>query len=111
MNIILCDDDNLIINELNSFIKQYFTEHNYPEPCIYSYSNGAELLASDKSADIIFLDIEMPGINGIITGKELKTMTRGNNLSELPSKHPNGPTKQKHKADITNTMNVENTRA
>ena len=39
---------------------------------IISYSCGEDLLSDTGNKDIVFLDIEMPGMNGIYVGNELK---------------------------------------
>ena len=39
---------------------------------IYSYKSGEELLESEEKFDIIFLDIDMDGINGIETAKRIR---------------------------------------
>lgn len=72
MRIAICDDDSLCVEKLNKYINNYFEHTHIKTPEIISFSNGADLLANAKNINILFLDIEMPGINGIYVGKELK---------------------------------------
>lgn len=51
----------------------YFFENvHIKAPEIVAYTNGEELLSDKGAKDIVFLDIEMPGMNGIYVGNELK---------------------------------------
>lgn len=72
MRIFLCDDDSTTLNQLSNLVLQYFTLNHMKSPEIISYSNGIDLLADSSDKDIVFLDIEMPGMNGIYVGNELK---------------------------------------
>ena len=72
MRIITCDDDLLIIEKLQKYLKSYFNHLHLKCPEIISFSSGESLLADQGPKDIIFLDIEMPGLNGIYVGNELK---------------------------------------
>ena len=72
MRIIICDDDLLIIEKLQKYLKSYFNHLHLKCPEIISFSSGESLLADQGPKDIIFLDIEMPGLNGIYVGNELK---------------------------------------
>lgn len=72
MRIAICDDDNLIIEQLKCYIKTFFESKNIKCPEIISFPSGESLLADKEDKDILFLDIEMSGINGIYVGKELK---------------------------------------
>lgn len=65
MRIAICDDDPLIIKELQQYIKQYFRKHHLSCPDILSFSNGDALLSGTTEKDIIFLDVKMPDLNGI----------------------------------------------
>lgn len=76
MRIVICDDDILIIEQLEKFITLYFENNHIKVPDIVSFSNGSDLLADSGEKDIVFLDIEMPGMNGIFVGKELKRRNR-----------------------------------
>lgn len=76
MRIVICDDDILIIEQLEKFITLYFENSHIKAPEIVSFSNGSDLLADSGEKDIVFLDIEMPGMNGIFVGKELKRRNR-----------------------------------
>lgn len=72
MRILICDDDDLIVEQIQNYLKSYF-EHNHIKcPETVCYSDGESLLADKGDKDILFLDIEMPGMNGIYIGKELK---------------------------------------
>lgn len=68
MRIAVCDDEKLFRNQTISCIKAY--DKNYR---IYEYKSAQELLRSKKDFDIIFLDIEMPGIDGMAAAKELRS--------------------------------------
>lgn len=72
MQISICDDDELTITKLKSYICDFFSRNHIKLPPVNSYSSGNALLADSKSKDIVFLDIEMPGMNGIYVGNELK---------------------------------------
>lgn len=72
MRILICDDNPLIIEQLHKYITQYFLNHKLKLPEIISYSCGDELLLDTGSKDIVFLDIEMPGVDGIYVGNRLK---------------------------------------
>lgn len=41
-------------------------------PELVCFSDGESLLADKGEKDILFLDVEMPGMNGIYVGNELK---------------------------------------
>jgi len=67
MRIAICDDEKNIRELIaNKVTKQY------PEAEIVFFSCGEELLLADKSIDILFLDIQMSGRNGMDTARELR---------------------------------------
>ena len=67
MRIAICDDEKNIRELIEGkVVKQY------PEAEIVSFSCGEELLLSDMHIDILFLDIQMSGRNGMDTARELR---------------------------------------
>lgn len=72
MRILICDDDMLMCGQLQKYIESYFEKICVKSPEIICFSDGESLLADQGEKDILFLDIEMPGINGIYVGTELK---------------------------------------
>ena len=64
----ICDDDKNIIQK----IKDYISEYKGDKCTIESYNSGEELIENKKKFDVIFLDIEMEGIDGIETGKKIR---------------------------------------
>lgn len=82
MRIVLCDDDEQILIQLQKFLREYFQTAHLSQPDYTVYTSGdalldAELGESAPRIDIAFLDVEMPGRNGIYAGALLK------------EKHPN----------------------
>lgn len=71
MNIIICDDNPLICDEIHSLVSDFFTNYNYTSPVFHIYNDGQALLSSDIKPDIVFLDIQMPELNGITVGNAL----------------------------------------
>lgn len=72
MRIAVCDDDALMLEQLQKHIRAWFEKTGMKCPEIACFSDGESLLADKEEKDILFLDIEMPGINGIYAGNELK---------------------------------------
>lgn len=71
MRIVICDDEKNI-QEL--IAKKIVIQ--YPKAEILFFSSGEELLLSKEKIDILFLDIQMPGIDGIETAKEFRKKNR-----------------------------------
>lgn len=67
MKIAVCDDEIIIRKRIGDLIKKYDNTSDIDE-----YANGAELLKSEKEYDVIFMDIEMPGPNGMETAETLR---------------------------------------
>ncbi len=67
MQIAVCDDEKEIRDMFAEKIGKL-----YPEAELSLYRSGEELLLSDKAPDILLLDIQMPGKNGMETAKELR---------------------------------------
>lgn len=72
MRILICDDDALMIEQLQKYVRNYFEYNHVKCPEMVCFSDGESLLADKGDKDILFLDIEMPGMNGIFVGNELK---------------------------------------
>ena len=67
MRIAICDDEKNIRELIaNKVAKQY------PDAEIIFFQSGEELLLVDESIDILFLDIQMSGIDGMETARELR---------------------------------------
>ncbi|SHJ35819.1 LytR/AlgR family response regulator transcription factor [Lutispora thermophila] len=71
LNVFLCDDDHVQLNTLSSFINSLCSDHDVN---VIHTTCGEELLKKVHTVkpDIVFLDIEMEGINGIETGIKLR---------------------------------------
>ncbi|MDE6024644.1 MAG: response regulator [Lachnospiraceae bacterium] len=67
MNIAVCDDEKVIREQINELIGRQKQDIN-----IELYGAGDELLAAEKQFDIVFLDIQMNGTNGIETARKLR---------------------------------------
>lgn len=64
----ICDDDNNIVSKIKTYINEYPKE----KFIINTYNSGEELLSLKEKFDVIFLDIDMIGIDGIETAKRLR---------------------------------------
>lgn len=72
LNIAIVDDDQALCSLLGNYITQYFIGSKIS---IDDYSDGKEFIDcfnSSSSYDIIFLDIEMPELDGEKTGKLIR---------------------------------------
>ncbi len=67
MNIAVVDDEEAIREQIGEFIKKRNPDFN-----ISGFATGEGLLAAGKDFDIIFLDIQMEGMNGIETARGLR---------------------------------------
>ena len=67
MRIAICDDEKNIRELIANKVRK-----QYPEADIVFFSSGEEFLLSDEHIDILFLDIQMEGRNGMEIAKELR---------------------------------------
>ena len=67
MRIAICDDEVSMVQILEEKIKKLL-----PDAVIEKYLSGDELIASGSKPDILFLDIQMPGMDGMETARILR---------------------------------------
>ena len=67
MNIAVVDDEKEVRYYLKKQIMEQKADHS-----IYLYAAGEEFLSSEENFDIVFLDIQMKGIDGIETARVLR---------------------------------------
>lgn len=67
MNIAVCDDEKVIREQMREWIKQ-----QCPDSEVDAYESGEELFSLKIKYDIIFLDIQMEGMNGIETARKIR---------------------------------------
>lgn len=67
MRVAICDDEAIYREETRSGIEAYNSEIEITE-----FKDGSELVRSEEQFDLIFLDIEMPKLDGMTTAKHLR---------------------------------------
>lgn len=72
MRIVICDDDIVFVQQLREYLQEYFHKINKNCPEIIDFQSGEAFLKDSGEKDIVFLDIEMDGIDGICVGNELR---------------------------------------
>lgn len=72
MQVIIVDDEPKMRQQIANYLKQ-FAEEQQMKIHVKSYGTSAEFLDEDhKEADLILLDVEMPGMDGITLAKEIR---------------------------------------
>ncbi|MBQ4101051.1 MAG: response regulator, partial [Oscillospiraceae bacterium] len=67
MKIAICDDEKNIRELIGNKVRNM-----YPKAEIVFFNSGEQLLLSTEQIDILFLDIQMQGIDGMKTANELR---------------------------------------
>ena len=70
-NIVIVEDELEAADILDSFVSRYGSE-NGEKFAVARYRDAASFFAAYKSADIVFMDIDMPGLNGMDAAKLLR---------------------------------------
>ena len=71
MLVAICDDEKVFREELRSVLFAYKAERRLHMD-VYLYSSGEALLADRKAFDMVFLDYQMPGMDGMAVARELR---------------------------------------
>lgn len=74
MKIVVCDDNPLELQFIHQLLKDYYTNNTDYPLSIHTFSSAISLLdfIEKNSVDLYFLDILMPGINGIEVGQYIR---------------------------------------
>lgn len=69
----LCDDDELVIKRVQKIVRSWGHEKDLPIE-VHTHQSGQSLLNEWNSVryDVVFLDIDMPGKNGIDVARQLR---------------------------------------
>lgn len=71
MQIAVCDDEKSVRELYTEKIRQL-----YPRADLIQYQSGEELLMADRQSDIVLLDIQMPGMSGMDTARQLRGISK-----------------------------------
>lgn len=71
IRIAVCDDEVEIAEKLSVTIEKVMSEVN-EEAKVYSFTDSRKMLETHIKFSLIFLDIEMPGLNGIETAQKIR---------------------------------------
>lgn len=74
LNIAICDDEKIEVELLNTYVKNWAKRNRIKLEIEFFYSGESFEFQwqADKSYDILLLDIEMPGINGVELAKRIR---------------------------------------
>lgn len=77
MKIAVCDDNRMILRKIHEEIDRCLdaiVPEKKPLVHIYEYENGSSLLDAHVQVgfDVVFLDVEMPGLNGVEVARSLR---------------------------------------
>lgn len=78
--IAICDDESAICEMVSGMIRDWCQDIK-----ISCFGSGEELIAAYDSFDVIFLDIDMKGIDGIETGRQIRERDRETKIVYLTS--------------------------
>ena len=85
ITIAICDDSESVVNQLSGSIQRY-AEETKQEIVIHKFYSGVELLDKySENYDILFLDIKMPGIDGLLTAEKIRKMDKDVSIIFLTS--------------------------
>ena len=73
LHIAVCDDDIKMLGEVKQILTDYCKAKKLAFK-ISAYCDGTDLLASEESFSVIFLDIEMQQSNGIEVAQKIRRM-------------------------------------
>ncbi|MBX4262824.1 LytTR family DNA-binding domain-containing protein [Clostridium estertheticum] len=77
MKIAVCDDESVFTNQISSYLEKYY--HSL-DVLIETFQSGEEFLkrfiVHPDHYDLIFLDIEMGGIDGVSTARQIRKCNR-----------------------------------
>ena len=75
MRILICDDDMIFIQQFRELVFQEFKQQRYFVEFRWC-QNGTEMvnIISSEPIDILFLDIEMPGMDGFMAAEQLNQL-------------------------------------
>ena len=85
MKAIICDDEKSTCSELETLLLKYAEEKKIRLTVEVCYS-GEELLKDmeKEDIDILFLDIELPGENGVSVGEYIRNVMENENAAVIP---------------------------
>lgn len=72
----MVDDEQIYLDEMARLCLE-FGEENRLEIEIAKYSNGENYLRSDNEYSVVFMDIYMSGMSGVVTAQKLRTRDNG----------------------------------
>ena len=72
----ICDDDKIIRKRIRHICEQVLNE-KCMEIRIIEFTNGREVIDNEKKIELLILDIEMPGLNGLKALKLLRDQGYG----------------------------------
>ena len=79
IKIAVCDDEPFMRAEMASRISGYMEENKIP--CqLHCFGGGGEILGSDMAFDILFLDIQMEGMDGMEAARLMRARGYGGML-------------------------------
>lgn len=71
LKIAVCDDVSTIVDKLEQYIREYFSNNNGTVQ-IFKFYDGETLLGSELQFNLVFLDVEMGGIDGITAAEYIR---------------------------------------
>ena len=71
MKILICDDEDHYLNDLRSHVQTYMDNRHIPYT-MTTTSDPVLILNTDEKFDLAFLDVQMPGLDGITLAQRLR---------------------------------------